>query len=117
MSGSNEWDAHIKGNAPENKWNFSYRPAMMPSDSVDIPPQMQQSTNKLVLPASTNKVAPLATKATNKATNKRNQLPPLPSMAVIRGGKRKSSRSRSRSRSRKSSRSRRSKTHKKSQHH
>jgi len=98
-SGSNEWNAHLNGKT--NQYNFSYRPAMTTPATVNTPPQMQQSTNKLVLPASTNKAVATANKTvstarTNRTDNqngsKKNQLPPPPSAMIVRGGKRKSKR-------------------------
>jgi hypothetical protein len=87
MSGSNEWDAHLNGKTAQ--YNFSYRPAMTTSDAVNTPPQMQQSTNKLVLPASANKTA--SALRTKQNGSKKNHLPP-PSPMIVRGGKHKGKR-------------------------
>ena len=100
MSGSTyrEWNAYLKGNTPENTYNYSYHRPMIPS-STDIPPQTQQSMNKLIIANSK-----AASVASNKKSVKQNQLPPLPSAAVIRGGKRSSGKRKSKGKS---------KTHKK----
>ncbi len=101
MSGSTEWNAHLNGKTEQ--YNFSYRPAMTTPNDVNTPPQMQQSTNKLVLPASNNKAmsANKAVTTVNKTVSaaranqngsKKNQLPPPPSAMIVRGGKRKSKR-------------------------
>lgn len=75
MSGSkrDEWDAYLKGNEPEN-YNFSYQ---RPIQTTTMPSQTERPVNKLII-----------TTSPNKAINKRNHLPPPPSMAMVRGGKR-----------------------------
>ena len=103
MSGFNRdvWDAYMKGDAPSHAWNFSYQSTINSSDSMEQDPQMGQSTSTLVITKSANKAT--ANKATakkanatpvNQYGNKRNQLPPLPTTALVRGGKRKGKSSR-----------------------
>lgn len=79
MSGSErgEWDAYMKGIGNSQTFNFSY----------------QTLTNQET--ANTDASTPMTPPSPNQHKGKQNQLPPLPSMPLVRGGtnKRKGMRS------------------------